>query len=189
MPLGSSSAAPVTRPGPSRLSLSVRLMRAMPPWSRRAACRSFFAHRAGLVRRAFAFVGLDDEFGIVLARRDLVALDRGGRGDLLHHLAVRGATMAVPADLVASLELLRHRHAFESTQRGQRCSHRTTVRTPNPARNDQVPKNTEVVPDEGLEPPTFGLQNRCSTSCANPALGAPAPKTSHGANANASGDA
>jgi hypothetical protein len=24
--------------------------------------------------------------------------------------------------------------------------------------------NKDVVPDEGIEPPTFGLQNRCSTA-------------------------
>ena len=28
----------------------------------------------------------------------------------------------------------------------------------------KIAENGEMVPDEGIEPPTFGLQNRCSTA-------------------------
>ena len=55
------------------------------------------------MRRAFAFVGLDDELGFHFGRGDLVTLDLGGAGLFLHDFAVGSAAMAFPAYLVALL--------------------------------------------------------------------------------------
>ena len=64
--------------------------------------------RAGLVRGALAFVGFDQIFGIVLRRRDLVALDLHRAGQFLDDLAGRMTAARIPFDLVALVQCLGH---------------------------------------------------------------------------------
>jgi NADPH-dependent curcumin reductase CurA len=79
----------------------------------RAALRALFlGERVRLVRRALPLRRLDDELRIVLARLDRVTLDLRLAGLLLHHLAMRLAAVALPLDLVAGLQIVRHRRAL-----------------------------------------------------------------------------
>ena len=48
-----------------------------------------------------------------------------------------------------------------AAQRGDEAAPLTTA---DARRSRRTVVNKDVVPDEGIEPPTFGLQNRCSTA-------------------------
>src|SRR5207244_4112914 len=63
------------------------------------------------MRRPLTLVGLDDELRVVFRGGDLVGLDRRRAGDLLHHLAVGFAAVALPADFLAGAGFGFHRAA------------------------------------------------------------------------------
>src|SRR4051812_27558042 len=82
---------------------------AMPPFRRAAKQPSSLGQRLGLVSGLLSLFGFDEIFGIVLGCRDLVALDRRFRRQLLHDLPVRLPAMRAPGNAISGFQYLGHK--------------------------------------------------------------------------------